>query len=217
MGRRSGTTGLKSFEGVPRGYTNGLRGRIIQPMQSHLNKAIDELNQLLPVVRAMGATLDKLGQAMLQCWNRGGKVLVAGNGGSATDAMHLAGEFSVRFIKNRKALAAIALCDPSALTAAGNDFGFDTVFSRQVEALGKAGDMLILFTTSGKSANILRAIEKAKSIGVQTVSFLGKDGGAAKGLCDIEFLIPSNSTARVQEAHKVLFHALCDWIDTKVD
>jgi D-sedoheptulose 7-phosphate isomerase len=163
----------------------------------------------------MAAELERLGEAMLQCWEKRCKVMIAGNGGSSADAMHLAEELSVRFMKNRRALAAIALCDPTAITCAGNDFGFDQVFSRQVEALGNPGDILILFSTSGNSSNILRAIQQAKLQRVITVGFLGKDGGKAKGQCDIEFVIPVPLTARVQEAHKILYHTLCEWIDQR--
>lgn len=185
-------------------------------MKTLLNQAVQDLGQLLPTVVAMEPALQKLGDALLKCWDAKGKVLIAGNGGSATDAMHLAGEFSVRFHKDRRALAAIAFCDPAAITAGGNDYGFDRVFSRQIEALGNRGDVLIVLSTSGNSENVIRAIQQAKSQGLVTVSFLGRDGGKAKGTCDIEFLIPSKSTARIQECHKLLYHVLCEWIDTKV-
>jgi D-sedoheptulose 7-phosphate isomerase len=186
-------------------------------MESLLNKAISDLGQIVPQLGAMGPALHRLGQEMLRCWKNRGKVLVAGNGGSAADSMHLAEELSVRFQKNRRGLAAIALCDPSAITCAGNDFGYESIFSRQVEALGNPGDILIVFTTSGNSPNILRAIEQAKSQGVMTAAFLGKGGGKAKGLCDIEFIIPAQTAHRIQEGHKILYHTLCEWVDTQVD
>src|SRR5690242_6716923 len=128
-------------------------------MESILSAAVNDLGKLLPAVRAMGPQLQQLAQAMLDGFNSGKKTLVAGNGGSAADAMHLAEELVARFMKNRRALPAIALCDPTLLTCAANDFGFEAVFSRQVEALGNAGDVLVVFTTSGNSPNILRAIE----------------------------------------------------------
>ncbi len=154
---------------------------------------------------------------MLACWSNRGKVLIAGNGGSSADAMHLAEELCVRFQKNRRALAAIALCDPTVITCAGNDYGYDHVFARQVEALGNPGDILIVMTTSGNSANVLRAIEAAKSQKLLTAAFLGKDGGKLRGQCDIELLIPSPLSARVQECHKLLYHTLCEWVDTKIE
>lgn len=184
-------------------------------MRDLLENAVQDLNRAIATLPAMAADLERLGEAMLGCWEKRCKVMIAGNGGSSADAMHLAEELSVRFMKNRRALAAIALCDPTAITCAGNDFGFDHVFSRQVEALGNPGDILILFSTSGNSSNILRAIQQAKLQRVITVGFLGKDGGKAKGQCDIEFVIPVQLTARVQEAHKILYHTLCEWIDQR--
>jgi D-sedoheptulose 7-phosphate isomerase len=189
---------------------------IMPPMKRLLQQAIDDMNQLLPKLAGMSEPLQKLGDALIKCWEGRGKVLCAGNGGSAADAMHLAEELCVRFMKNRKALAAIALADPTVLTCAGNDFGFDSVFARQVEALGNAGDVLVVFTTSGNSANILKAIEQAKSQKLITVAFLGKDGGKAKGQCDIEFIIPSKLPHRIQEGHQILFHTLCEWVDERV-
>jgi D-sedoheptulose 7-phosphate isomerase len=154
---------------------------------------------------------------MLKCWEAHGKVLIAGNGGSAADAMHFAEELSVRYQKNRRALAAMALCDAPAITCAANDFGYDQVFARQVEALGNAGDILIVLSTSGNSNSVIKALELAKARKLLTVAFLGKDGGRSKGLADIELLVPSPLTARVQEAHKLLYHVLCEWIESKVE
>lgn len=185
-------------------------------MKAMLNKALRDLQHLLPKLEFLADPLEKLAGEMLRCWQNRGKVLVAGNGGSAADAMHLAEELSVRFMKNRRALAAVALCDPAAITCAGNDFGYETVFARQVEALGNPGDVLIVFSTSGNSPNILRAIQQAKSQGLTTAAFLGRDGGQARGLCDIEFVVPADAPHRIQEGHKILYHTLCEWIDTKV-
>src|SRR3954470_2107611 len=177
-------------------------------MKSVLSRSIKDLQALLPRLEPLADQLQRLGDAMLNCWNKKGKVLIAGNGGSAADAMHLAEELSVRFAKNRRALAAIALCDPAVLTCAANDFGFDAIFSRQIEALGNSGDIFIALTTSGNSTNLLRAVETAKSRGLLTVSFLGKDGGQLRSKCDIELLIPSPTTARIQECQKILYHTL---------
>jgi len=184
-------------------------------MRSLLDNAIYELSLLLPKLAPMAATLEKLGQAMLECWGRRGKVLVCGNGGSAADAMHFAEEFSVRFMSNRRALAAIALCDPTAITCAANDFGYETIFARQVEALGNPGDILVVLSTSGNSPSILRAIEQARKQQMLTAAFLGRDGGQARGQCDLEFIIPANLPHRIQEGHKVLFHTLCEWIEAR--
>src|SRR4051812_5187645 len=185
-------------------------------IKSVLSRSIAQLQALLPRIEQLSTQLERLGQAMLKCWEQRGKVLIAGNGGSAADAMHLAEELSVRFAKNRRALPAIALCDPTVLTCAANDFGFDAVFSRQVEGLGNEGDVLVVFTTSGNSPNIIRAIEAAKQKRMLTAAFLGKDGGRAAGQCDFEFIVQSQWPHRIQEVHQVLYHSLCEWIEARV-
>jgi len=187
---------------------------MIKPL---LDRAVRDLHDLLPKIAALEPQAQQLADAMLRCWSAGGKILLAGNGGSAADAMHFAEELTVRFMKNRKALPAVALCDPTVLTCAANDFGFDAIFSRQIEALGKRGDVFIAFTTSGNSSNILRAIDAAKQQGLITASFLGKDGGQCRGKCDIELLIPANLPHRIQEGHKIVYHTICEWVDSKVD
>lgn len=186
-------------------------------MDTILKRAAAEMNELLPKLVAMEPQLHQLGEQMMRCWEARGKVLTAGNGGSAADAMHLAEELSIRFFKNRRALAAMALCDASVITCAGNDFGFDSVFSRQVEAIGNANDILIVFSTSGNSTNILKAVEQARSQKLFTVGFLGKDGGKARAMCDLALVVPAFTPHRIQEGQKILYHALCEWIDSKVD
>jgi len=144
----------------------------------------------------------------------GGKIIFIGNGGSAADAQHLAAELIGRFMKNRKALAAIALTtDTSILTAVANDFGFDQIFSRQVEGLAKKEDLLIVISTSGKSKNIIKAIEKAKTIGLKSVGFLGKDGGDVKGLVNIDLTISLDSTQSIQEMHILAGHIICGIVE----
>ena len=184
---------------------------------SPLARAITDAQRLLPTLNAFAPELDRLGHALLACWAARGKVLTAGNGGSAADAIHLAEELVVRFAKPRRGLAAVALTDPGNLTCAANDLGWDHVFSRQIEALGNPGDVLVVFTTSGNSPNVGRAVAAAKAQGMTTVAFLGKTGGPLKGACDFEFHIPSHVTHRVQEAHLFLYHCLCEWIDARVD
>ena len=186
-------------------------------MKRILEKAVAELTELIPKLASLEPEMTRLAETMMSCWARRGKVMTCGNGGSASDAMHLAEELVARFQKNRKALAAIALCDPTAITCAANDFGFESIFSRQVEALGNAGDVLVVFTTSGNSPNVVRALEAARKQQVTTAGFLGRDGGNAKSLCDIPLIVPAQTSARIQEGHKVLYHALCEWIDAKVD
>lgn len=182
-----------------------------------LDRSLSEMANLLARLSTLDRPLEQLGQAMLDCWQKRGKVLIAGNGGSAADASHFAEELSVRFCKNRRALAALALSDSAAITCAANDFGYETVFARQVEALGNGGDIFIAFSTSGNSPNLIRAVESARKQGLTTVAFLGKTGGALRGQCDIELLVPSDSTARTQEAHKLLYHVLCEWIEERVE
>ncbi len=186
-------------------------------MQSILQQSIADLSALLPGLATLEPALLRIGTAMLKCWSERGKVLTAGNGGSAADAIHFAEELVVRFQKTRRGLAAIALCDPGVVTCAANDFGYDQIFSRQVEALGNPGDIFIALSTSGNSPNVVRALKAAREQHMVTVGFLGRDGGQAKEWCDIPLVIPHSSTARIQEAHKLLYHCLCEWIEARVE
>lgn len=145
---------------------------------------------------------------------RGCKILVCGNGGSAADAQHFAAELTGRYLKERRALAGIALTtDTSALTAIGNDYGYDLVFSRQVEALGRPGDVLVGISTSGNSPNVLRAVASAKALGMRTIGMLGRDGGTLKAAVDDALIVPSLVTARIQEIHEMVFHFWCEILD----
>lgn len=151
-----------------------------------------------------------------ECVENGGKILLCGNGGSAADSQHIAAELVVRLRSsvNRAAIPAIALTvDTSILTAGGNDIGFDNVFARQVEAYGQKGDTLIAITTSGNSANIVRAAEEAKKKGVNVIGLLGSGGGKLKELCDSTVIVPSNNTARIQECHILIAHIWCRIIE----
>lgn len=149
--------------------------------------------------------------------NDGRKILFCGNGGSAADAQHLATELTIRYKNDRDAIAAIALTtDTSALTAAGNDLGFENIFARQVEALGQGGDVLIGISTSGKSENVLRALTVAKNKGLKTVGLSGKDGGKMQGQCDVLLVVPSDTTARIQEMHITLGQMLCGALEEKL-
>ncbi|MET4082044.1 D-sedoheptulose 7-phosphate isomerase [Pedobacter sp. UYP30] len=144
----------------------------------------------------------------------GGKILLAGNGGSAADAQHIAAELTGRYVKERKALPAIALTvDTSALTAISNDYGYDRVFERQVEALAHPSDLFIGISTSGNSTNILKALISAKAIGCKTIGLSGKDGGQMNDLCDINIVVPDDVTARIQEMHIVIGHIFCKAVD----
>lgn len=142
------------------------------------------------------------------------KILLCGNGGSAAEAQHIAAEFVGRFVKERKALPSIALTtDTSILTAVANDYSYDTVFSRQIEALGEAGDVLFLLSTSGNSKNCLAACRSAKAQGIKTVAMTGAKGGQIKDLADICLCVPSNTTSHIQEVHLVALHAICQIVD----
>ncbi|EOI0631153.1 D-sedoheptulose 7-phosphate isomerase [Campylobacter jejuni] len=156
----------------------------------------------------------KIGELLCGCLKKNGKILICGNGGSAADAQHFAAELSGRYKKERKALAGIALTtDTSALGAIGNDYGFEFVFSRQVEALGNENDVLIGISTSGKSPNVLEAFKKAKELNMLCLGFSGKGGGMMNKLCDYNLVVPSDDTARIQEMHILIIHTLCQIID----
>ena len=145
---------------------------------------------------------------------RGGKILLAGNGGSAADAQHMSGEFLGRFVMERPSLPAVALSvDSSTLTAVGNDYGFDDVFARQVQGLGRAGDALVAFSTSGKSSNIIRALEAARSVGMLTVGLTGRGGGLMPPLCDYLLDVPCPKTPLIQEIHEACLHLVCGLVD----
>ena len=167
------------------------------------------------------AELDRIvaqGQDMTERLKRGCRILICGNGGSAADAQHFAAELSGRYVKERRALAGIALTtDTSALTAIGNDYGFERVFSRQVEALGRPGDLLVGISTSGNSPNVIRAVEAAKEQGMKTLGLLGRDGGQLKNLCDDALIVPSPVTARIQEVHQMIYHFWCEIIDAGIE
>ena len=154
---------------------------------------------------------------IVKSMKKGGKLLICGNGGSAADSQHIAAEIIGRFVKERKAFPAIALTtDSSILTCMGNDYGFDDIFSRQVEGLGKKGDVLLGISTSGNSKNVIKAVEKAKELGVITIGLLGRDGGKLKDLCDYDITFQYKETARVQEHHLMTYHLMCEIIEEKM-
>ena len=181
----------------------------------------DEIREHLEVVGALNdellAHLEEAIERSVASLKKGGKLLFCGNGGSAADAQHLAAEFVVRFQKERAALAAIALTtDASALTAAGNDYAFEEVFSRQVEALGREGDILFAISTSGTSANVVRAAEVARGKGVEVVSITGAKESPLGKLADIKLRMPSTKTSRIQECYFLLGHILCGQIEDRL-
>ena len=160
------------------------------------------------------AFIEAVARCITDCYGRGNKLLLAGNGGSLCDAMHFAEELTGYFRTKRPALPAIALADPGHLTCVGNDVGFDQVFARGVEALGENGDIFIGLTTSGNSENILRAVETAKKKKLETIAFLGKTGGALKGHCDLEWIIEGFSFSdRIQEVHMAAIHIIIEMVE----
>lgn len=156
---------------------------------------------------------EKIATDLAKIFENGNKVLICGNGGSNCDALHFAEEFTGRFRKERKALPAIAISDSSHITCVGNDYGFDYIFSKGVEAYGKSGDMFIGISTSGNSGNVIKAVELAKSMGMKTVALLGKDGGKLKGRCDYEFIIPGETSDRIQEIHMMILHIIIEGVE----
>ncbi len=165
-------------------------------------------------LRSQSVTIEAVCSAVVEALRAGNKILTAGNGGSAAESLHMAEEFVGRFRNNRVSLPAVALtADGTVLTCIGNDFGFDYIFSRQVEGLGNPGDVLVLFSTSGHAANLDRALAAAKERGLVTVAILGRDGGALANRADHELIVPGTATERIQEAHGVLLHLVLDEVE----
>ncbi len=186
---------------------------VMDPVQ-HLRELSETAARAADQLAGQVAEATRLTKA---CLAAGGTLYFCGNGGSAADAQHIATEYTIRYLRTRRALRAVALTtDTSALTAAGNDFSFDEIFSRQVEALGRKGDLLFVHTTSGNSPNCLRAIEVAKGLGMTTVALTAKDGGKVKGMADLTIIVPTQRTDRAQELHLAIQHAICDAVDAEV-
>ena len=184
---------------------------------SLLRRNLDEASATLQSLVALESQLEKAAEVIAGAFAQGRKLLTCGNGGSAADAMHLATEMVARFDQDRRPYPALCLAASGGdLTAIANDYGFTEVFARQVEAFGQPGDVLVAISTSGRSENVRRAIETARRKQVQTIAFLGKDGGTTKGLADVELLVASQSTARIQEAQKLLIHTLCERVEERL-
>lgn len=186
-------------------------------MHNYINEKINESQQVLLAMSAdtaLKSRLERAALACIQCLRDGGKILLAGNGGSAADAQHIAGELVSRFAFDRPGLSAMALTtDTSILTSIGNDYGYEKLFSRQVQAHGNKGDVFIGYTTSGKSPNILLALHEAQSHGLVTIGLTGVGGGAMSEFCDHILEVPSSDTPRIQEGHAVLGHILCGLVE----
>ncbi len=166
-------------------------------------------------------TLDLAADMLAESLAEGGKVLACGNGGSACDAMHFCEELTGRFRKDRPPLAAVSLTDAGHITCVANDYGYDEVFARGVRALGRTGDVLVALSTSGNSANVIRAVDAARDIGMRTIALLGRDGGKLAGVCDLEWIVPGVPVAaptadRIQEIHMLVLHALVEGVERRM-
>ena len=176
-------------------------------LQAHQEVTTATMKTLIP-------TIEEMAKVVIDRLQRGNKILICGNGGSASDAQHIVAELVGRYKSTRRGLPAIALnTDTSALTAIANDFGYETVFSRQVEALANSGDLLIAISTSGNSANIIKALKVAREMGCGTLGLSGRDGGEMNSLCDINLIVPSIDTPRIQEIHILVGHILSQGVD----
>ncbi|MGI8431152.1 MAG: D-sedoheptulose-7-phosphate isomerase [Chthoniobacterales bacterium] len=186
-------------------------------MNTELKQSIEEACRTLTALEALSEPVEKTADVMVECLSTGRKLLVCGNGGSAADGADFSAEFGCRFVTDRRPYPAINLAQGGSLMSAiGNDYGFEEVFARQIAGMGHKGDVLVAITTSGNSKNILRALEEGKARGLTTVALLGRGGGPAKGMAQIELLVPSETTARIQEAHKFLLHTICGMVDARL-
>ncbi len=182
---------------------------------SLLLRAIEDSIATTRAMAGLEAPLTQAAAMVSRCLMSGHKLLICGNGGSASDSTHLATEFLCRFVSDRRPFPALSLtANGEYLTAVCNDYGADEIFARQIWGLAQPGDLLIAFTTSGKSKNILRALEEAKKQNLESICFLGRDGGFTKGIATLDLLSPGATTARIQEMHKFLFHVLCEIVES---
>lgn len=187
-----------------------------QIIKNHLSESLNVKNKIIEDNK-LTKQIAEVSDLIIDSINKGGKVIWCGNGGSAADAQHLSTELLGRLNFNRKPISSIALTtDTSFLTAWSNDIGFDSIFSRQVEGLGRSGDVLIGISTSGNSTNILEAIKSAKEKNIKTIAFLGKDGGKIKSQADISMVVPSENTQHIQESHITIGHIICDILEQKL-
>jgi D-sedoheptulose 7-phosphate isomerase len=182
----------------------------VNEIRRHVDEHLHTIRALEPVF----PVIDEIATRMIACLSHGGRVLWCGNGGSAADSQHLSSELTGRFERERDGIASIALTtDTSALTAIGNDYGFEHIFSRQVEAIGRPGDLLVGITTSGNSPNVLRAVESARARRMAAVGLTGHDGGVLRAIADVCLVVPAGNTARIQEAHILIGHIMCDLVE----
>ena len=187
-------------------------------MRKLVRATLEEHMQVVAKMAALEADIVSAGEVCADALSHGYRIYLCGNGGSPADAQHIAAELIGRFVSDRRSLPAIALTtDTSALTAIGNDYGYDEVFSRQVDGLCRAGDVLIAISTSGNSNNVLKAVDAAHAAGASVIGLSGKSGGALDGECEVSLIVPSDVTARIQEMHIVIGHLLCALIEERLD
>jgi D-sedoheptulose 7-phosphate isomerase len=205
---------------VTLGKHDGLRGEApaARTARDTVSRSLMELSRLAAALSGeLGAPVERAGRLIVESMRSGGKLLACGNGGSAADAQHFVAELLGRMGPERRSLPAVTLSvDPSAVTAIGNDYGYDNVFARQVEGLGRKGDVLLAISTSGRSPNVLRAIRTARDSGMRVVALSGKGGDPLLEECDVCIHIPAESTQRVQELHMAVLHAICEHVDEQV-
>jgi len=186
-------------------------------MQSEIRAMIQESIETKRLVQALSSQIEKAANLIINALKNNKKILIAGNGGSASQASHIAAEFVGRYKIERKTMPAIALAtDSAAITAIGNDYGFDTIFERQIDALGNEGDVFIALSTSGNSRNIIKAVEAAKKLDVHVIGLFGRDGGKLKNISTVEIIVPSDNTPRIQEAHLMILHIICELVDEEL-
>lgn len=186
-------------------------------MQNEIKSMIQESIETKRLTQALAPQIEKVVKLIVNALKNNKKILIAGNGGSATMSSHIAAEFVGRYKIERKGLPAISLTsDLAAITAIGNDYGFDSIFERQLEALAKSDDIFIALSTSGNSKNLIKAVEAAKRLNVHVVGLLGKDGGKLKNTSNVEIIIPSDNTPRIQETHLMILHIICELVDKEL-
>jgi phosphoheptose isomerase len=184
---------------------------------SEIRNAIAAATKTIQSLADLEAQIAQSADLITECLGAGNKLLVCGNGGSACDAADFCTEFVCRFVQDRRPYPALNLAQGgSVLTASGNDYGFEEIFARQIHAFGRPGDVLIAITTSGKSANIRRALEEGKTRKLKTIALLGRDGGSTRDIADVDLIVSGDSTARIQEAHKFLLHVLCEIVEARL-
>jgi len=189
----------------------------MHPSSEILKTAIAAGTKTLQSIVDLEPQVTKAADLIADCLTNGRKVLACGNGGSAADAADFCTELACRFVEDRRPYPAMNLSQGGSLiTATGNDYGFDEIFARQIRAFANASDVLVAITTSGKSKNIRRALEEAKSSRLKSIALLGRDGGRCRGIADVDLIVTSNSTARIQEAHKFLLHVLCEIVEARL-